>query len=93
MPVGPAVPGVAAAVRSQTAGGWRLTLCPLVFRDAAVVAFLVSGGEKVAALARARSGDTATPAGWVRGRATVFLVTRDALGPEAVDFGREVRHA
>lgn len=93
VPVGPDIPALAAAVTSQTAGGWRLTLCPRVLNRGRTVMFLVSGAEKAQALRRVRSGDTGTPAAWIRGTTTVYLVTRNALGPEAVDFGRDVRNA
>jgi len=91
--VGPEIPGFAAAVSSPTARGWRLTLCPEALNAARAVMFLVSGNEKAAALRRARAGDRATPAAWIRGSTTLFMVTRSALGPEAPDFGREIRHA
>ncbi|HVP19664.1 MAG TPA: 6-phosphogluconolactonase [Spirochaetia bacterium] len=93
VPVGPDIPGLAAAVASQSAGGWRLTLCPRVLNRGRTVIFLVSGAEKAEALRRVRSGDVAAPAAWIRGKTTVYLVTRDALGPEAVDFGKDIRHA
>ncbi|MGA2764201.1 MAG: 6-phosphogluconolactonase [Spirochaetia bacterium] len=92
MPVGPDIPGFAVAVYSQSAGGWRLTLCPGVLRAARTVAFLVTGEEKAAAFRRARSGDPRTPAAWILGGTTMYLATRNALGSEAVDFGREIRH-
>ncbi len=93
MPVGPGIPGLTAAVFAPSAQGWRLTLCPGILNRGRTVMFLVSGEEKAAALARARSGDPATPAAWIRGRETLYLVTRNALGPEAVSFGRDIRHA
>jgi len=93
MPVGPDIPGVATAVFSESAKGWRLTLCPGALNTGRTVAFLVAGEEKAAALRRARSGDAATPAAWIKGKTTLYLVTRNALGPEAVNFGREIRHA
>jgi len=92
-PVGPDVPGLAAAVSSQSARGWRLTLCPGALNRSRAVVFLVAGEEKAPALRRARAGDPATPAAWIRGRTTVYMATRSALGPEAPDYGREVRHA
>lgn len=91
--VGPDIHGYAVAVSSATAGGWRLTLCPGTLSASRTVMFLVSGNEKAAALRRAREGDHATPAAWIRGNTTLFLVTRGALGPEAADFGRDIRHA
>jgi 6-phosphogluconolactonase len=93
IPVGPDIPGLAAAIFSQSAGGWRLTLCPSVLNRGKTVVFLVAGAQKAAALRRARSGDAATPAAWISGDSTVYLVTRNALGPEAVDFGMDIRHA
>ena len=90
--VGPDVPGFAAAVHSP-ARGWRLTLCPGALNAARMVAFLVAGADKAPALRRARSGDPAMPAAWIRGEKTIFMVTRGALGPEAPDFGRDIRHA
>jgi len=91
--VGPDVPGFAAAIYSQSAHGWRLTLCPAILNAAKTVVFLVAGQEKAQALQKARAGDPATPAAWIRGEDTVFMVTRSALGPEAANFGREIRHA
>ena len=91
--VGPNVPGFAAAVTSPTVGGWRLTLCPGALSSARTVMFLVAGEEKVGALRNARAGDAATPAAWIRGTESLFLVTRSALGPQAPDFGRDTRHA
>ncbi len=90
--VGPGIPGLAVAVFAQSAQGWRLTLCPGVLNRGRTVMFLVSGEEKAAALDRTRSGDPATPAAWIRGGETLYLVTRNALGPETVSFGRDIRH-
>ena len=90
---GPQVPGFAVAVHSLTAKGWRLTLCPGVLNAGRTVVFLVAGAEKSSALKRTRGGDPATPAAWIRGERTVFMATRDALGIENADFGRDVRHA
>ena len=80
VPVGADMPGTAAAIRGGSAPGWRLTLCPGVLRLARQVVFLASGADKVAAVQRAVNGDPATPAAWVRGEQTTFVVTRDALG-------------
>jgi 6-phosphogluconolactonase/glucosamine-6-phosphate isomerase/deaminase len=88
------VPGwAAAAVEGGAARGWRLTLCPDFLRTSRCVLFMASGPEKAAALDRARRGDPATPAGWIRGRRTIFMATRDAMGPEAPDYAGGVRHA
>lgn len=92
-PVSADIPGAVAAVRSETAGGWRLTLTPRLLSSARLVAFLVEGAAKAPALARARSGDPRTPAAWVRGKETRFLVARSALGPEYGEYGRDIRHA
>ncbi len=92
IPVGPGIPGTAVAVFARSAQGWRLSLCPSVLNRGRTVIFLVAGEEKAAALDRARSGDPATPAAWIRGTETVYLATRNALGPEAVSFGRDIRH-
>jgi 6-phosphogluconolactonase len=91
--VGPEIPGFAAAVQSPSAGGWRLTLCPDALNAARMVVFLVAGGDKAAAFKRARAGDPATPAAWIRGKSTIFMATRGAFGPEAANFGRDMRHA
>jgi 6-phosphogluconolactonase len=80
--VGPDLPGEAAAVQGAADRGWRLTLCPGFLRTSRYVAFLVSGGEKAAALRGARAGSSQVPGSWIRGEATVFIVTRDAMGPE-----------
>ena len=93
VPVGPRIPVVAAAVTSLSAGGWRLTLCPRLLDRGTTVMFLVSGVEKARALRRARSGDSGTPAAWITGKTTLYLVTRNALGPETGDFGKDIRHA
>ena len=93
VPVGPDLPGTAAAVEGEAPRGWRLTLCPVFLRTSRSVLFLVAGRDKEAALKRVRHGDVATPGAWIRGRQTHIFATRDAMGPEAADFGREVRHA
>lgn len=82
VPVGPDVPGEAAAVQGAADRGWRLTLCPGFLRTSRRVAFLVSGAAKVEALRGARSGSPLVPGSWVRGEVTRFLVARDAMGPE-----------
>jgi len=87
------IPGYAAAVHSAAAGGWRLTLTPGALRASRAVAFLVDGALKAAALSRARSADPSTPAAWIRCPQTIYLVTRNALGPESVEYGRDTRHA
>ncbi len=92
-PVSPDITGSAAAVRSETAGGWRLTLTPRALNASRLVAFLVEGEAKAAAFSRARAGDPRTPAAWIRAGETRFLVARNALGPENVNYGRDIRHA
>ena len=92
VPVGVDVPWDAAAVKVGS-GGWRLTLCPRILGACRSVVFLVSGRDKSAALRRAREGDPTTPGAWIRGEATIYIVTRDAMGPERPDAGREIRHA
>ena len=82
IPVAPHMGAIAAAIESTPARGWRLTLCPDFLRTSRQVVFLVSGFDKVPALIRARQGDPATPAAWIRGASTYFIVTRDAMGPE-----------
>ena len=91
--VGPGLPGTAAAIRGGNAPGWRLTLCPGVLRSARQVVFLASGKDKTDAVRRAVNGDPGTPAAWIRGAATTFVVTRDAAGPADTGYGPEIRHA
>ena len=79
-PVGPDIPGEAAAIYVPTARGWRLTLCPVFLRTARCTVFLVSGADKGPVLRRALESDPAVPASWVRGDSTCFIATRDALG-------------
>lgn len=93
MPVARDIPGRAAAVHAESAGGWRLTLCPGALSSSRVVVFLVDGAEKASALKRALSGDPSTPSAWIRGGETLYLVTRNSLGPESVEYGRDIRHA
>lgn len=80
VPVGPRVPGIAAAIRGGNAPGWRLSLCPGVLCSARQVVFLVSGKDKTDPVRRAVNGDPGTPAAWIRGAETTFVVTRDAVG-------------
>jgi 6-phosphogluconolactonase len=84
--VGPGMPAdfFAAAIRGGGApAGWRLTLCPDFLRRARQVLFLASGADKAGPVRRAMAGDAETPAGWIRGMTTHYIVTRDA------DPGRE----
>jgi 6-phosphogluconolactonase/glucosamine-6-phosphate isomerase/deaminase len=92
-PHGPPMRSAAAAVEGGAARGWRLTLCPDFLRTSRCVVFLAAGREKADALARALSGDPATPASWIRGGTTIFMATRDAMGPEAPDFAGWITHA
>jgi len=93
VPVSPALPGEAAAVEGAAERGWRLTLCPVFLRTSRCVVFLVAGADKAPALRRARSGESATPAAWIRGAATWFIATREAMGSEEPGYGREILHA
>ena len=79
VPVGPSLAGVAAAIEPSAGRGWRLTLCPDILCRSRCVVFLVTGAEKAPALTRASSGDTATPAAWIRGGETLFFATRDVV--------------
>jgi 6-phosphogluconolactonase len=92
-PVSPGIPAPAAAVEGVAERGWRLTLCPVFLRNSRCVVFLVAGADKAPALRRARSGESATPAAWIRGAATWFLATREAMGTEEPGYGREILHA
>ena len=87
------LPGTAAAVNGGNAPGWRLTLCPGLLGSARDVVFLASGSDKVDAVRRAVNGDPVTPAAWIRGERTTFVVTRDALGSADTGFGPEVQRA
>ena len=78
-PVSAELGGDAAAVTRGGAPGWRLTLCPDLLNHCGTVAFLATGSDKTAALARARAGGSDTPAAWIRGRITYFIVTRDTI--------------
>ncbi|MGD0727304.1 MAG: 6-phosphogluconolactonase [Spirochaetia bacterium] len=93
VPVSPDMPGEAAAVQGIAERGWRLTLCPVFLRTSRCVVFLAAGADKAPALRRARSGESATPAAWIRGAATWFVATREALGTEEPGYGREILHA
>ena len=92
VPVGADLPWDAAAVKAG-AGGGRLTLCPRILGTCRYVVFLVAGRDKAPALRRAREGDPSTPGAWIRGDVTIFIVTRDAMGPERPNTGREIRYA
>jgi 6-phosphogluconolactonase len=92
-PVGPDLPGNAAAVQGDADRGWRLTLCPVFLRTSRCVVFIVAGADKAPALRRARAGDPSTPAAWIKGGTTWFVATREAMGPEKPEFGRNVLHA
>ena len=91
--VGPRLPGTAAAIKGGNTPDWRLTLCPGVLRSARHVVFLVSGADKTAAVRRAVNGDPLTPAAWIRGGATTFVVTRDAAGSADTGYGPDIRRA
>jgi 6-phosphogluconolactonase len=69
----------AAAVQGGTLPGWRLTLCPDILGRARHVVFLAAGADKTDAVRRAINGDAGTPAAWIRGTTTTFVVTRDAF--------------
>jgi len=88
-PMGPSIPGTAAAVEPGAGRDWRLTLCPVFLRTSRCVVFLVTGAEKAPAFLRATRGDPSTPAAWIRGGETVFFATRDVLD----EGGRATRHA
>jgi len=93
VPISPVLPGEAAAVEGDAERGWRLTLCPVFLRTSRCVVFLVAGADKAPALRRARSGERATPAAWIRGAATWFIATREAMGTDEPGYGREILHA
>jgi 6-phosphogluconolactonase len=82
IPVAPLMGSIAAAIEEAPGRGWRLTLCPDFLRTSRHVVFLVKGSDRRPALLRARGGDPATPAAWIRGACTHYVVTQDALGPE-----------
>jgi 6-phosphogluconolactonase len=83
----------AAAVQGGAAVGWRLTLCPDILGSARHVVFLASGVDKTNAVRRAVNGDAETPAAWIRGTTTTFIVTRDTAGTGDTGFGVDIRHA
>ena len=93
VPVGADMPWDAAAVEVGADKGWRLTLCPRILGACRCAVFLVAGRDKAPALRRAREGDPSTPGAWIHGEATIFIVTRDAMGHERPDTGPEIRHA
>jgi 6-phosphogluconolactonase len=82
VPVGPRMStgDLAAAIQGGNAPGWRLTLCPAILCRARHVVFLAAGADKTDAVRRAVNGDVGTPAAWIRGTTTTFIVTRDAAG-------------
>jgi 6-phosphogluconolactonase len=84
-PVGRRMSGqfAAAAIRGGSApAGWRLTLTPDFLRTSRHVVFIASGADKAAPVRRAIDGDPETPAAWIRGMTTDFIVTRDAAGTQ-----------
>lgn len=91
--VGPGLAGTTAAIRGGNAPDWRLTLCPGVLRSARHVVFLASGADKTDAVRRAVNGDSLTPAAWIRGGTTTFVVTRDAAGSADTGYGPDIRRA
>jgi 6-phosphogluconolactonase len=81
IPVGPRLSEVfpAVAIRGGSAPpGWRLTLSPDFLRTSRHVVFIAAGADKAGSVSRAVSGDLGTPAAWIRGATTHFIVTRDA---------------
>jgi 6-phosphogluconolactonase/glucosamine-6-phosphate isomerase/deaminase len=46
------------------------------------VVFLAAGADKAGPLRRAVDGDVGTPAAWIRGMTTHFIVTRDAAAQQ-----------
>jgi 6-phosphogluconolactonase/glucosamine-6-phosphate isomerase/deaminase len=85
MPVGPTISGQfpAAAIRGGGAPpGWRLTLSPDFLRTSRHVVFIASGADKAGPVRRAMEGDPGTPAAWIRGMTTDFIVTRDAAATQ-----------
>jgi len=73
----------AAAIQGVgTPPGWRLTLCPDFLRKSRHVVFIAAGPDKSSAVHRAMDGDPRTPAAWIRGITTHFIVTRDATAQQ-----------
>ena len=95
VPVGPdcCAGRAAAAVRGGSLPGWRLTLCPDILGSARHVVFLAAGADKTNAVRRAVNGDPRTPAAWIRGATTTFVVTRDAAGTGDTGFRSDIRRA
>jgi len=76
----------AAAIRGGGAPpGWRLTLCPDFLRTSRHVVFIAVGADKAGPVRRAVDGDPGTPAAWIRGMTTHFIVTRDAASQQEQD--------
>ncbi len=89
LPVSPEIPARAAAIVRGDHPGWRLTLCPVYLTASRSVVFLAAGEPKRAAVARALAGDPQTPAAWIRGEETLYLVDRDAVP----DIGGSLQYA
>lgn len=88
VPVSPRLPVAfpAAAIKGGGAPpGWRLTLCPDFLRTSRHVVFLAAGADKAGPVRRAMDGDAGTPAAWIRGMTTHFIVTRDAAAQQEQD--------
>jgi 6-phosphogluconolactonase/glucosamine-6-phosphate isomerase/deaminase len=68
-----------------------LTLCPDILGSARHVVFIASGADKADAVRRAVNGDANTPAAWIRGTTTTFIVTRDVAGAGDTGFSVERR--
>ncbi|HET6451974.1 MAG TPA: 6-phosphogluconolactonase [Spirochaetia bacterium] len=92
LPMGPRFPdgSAAAAVRGGSLPGWRLTLSPGMLGSARHVLFLATGADKRDAVRRAVNGDPGTPAAWVRGMTTTFIVTRDVEWPADTGHGPKI---
>jgi 6-phosphogluconolactonase/glucosamine-6-phosphate isomerase/deaminase len=70
-----------------------LTLCPDILGSARHVVFLAAGVDKTDAARRAANGDPRTPAAWIRGTTTTFVVTRDAAGTGDTGYRADIRRA